>query len=258
MASANSFQYYRDLITVLTHKELKIRYKRSFLGYLWSIANPLALALVFLIAFKVVMKIGIENYAVFLIAGLFPWQWFANSVNTAPVTLLGNASLIKKVNFPREFLIVVNVLNDALHFILSIPVIAIFLIYYGMMPHLTWLVGIPLLFSIQFIMVCGFAMALAAINLFFRDLERLTFIATTLLFYLTPIIYSENMIPEKYRHLVSFLNPLVPLFVSWRNLFMEGSLNFERIGISFLASVIAFLIGFGIFRRLKWKFAEVL
>jgi lipopolysaccharide transport system permease protein len=258
MIHDNPLRYYRDLITVLTQKELKVKYKRSFLGYLWSIANPLSLALVFFIAFKVVMKIGIENYTLFLISGLFPWQWFANSVNSSPVVLLGNASLIKKVNFPRELLVVASVLNDMLHFILSIPVIVLFLIYYGMKPDLTWIVGIPLLLSIQFMMLCGFGMALAAINLFFRDLERLTFIFTTLLFYLTPIIYSENMIPENYRHLIFFLNPIVPLFVSWRSLFMEGDINFDRIVAPFLFSLILFLIGHAIFKRLKWKFAEVL
>ncbi|HAM49811.1 MAG TPA: ABC transporter permease [Nitrospiraceae bacterium] len=258
MIHGNPLRYYFDLIVTLTQKELKVRYKRSFLGYLWSIANPLALALVFFVAFKVVMKIGIENYTLFLISGLFPWQWFANSINSSPMALLGNASLIKKVNFPREILIVVNVLNDMLHFILSIPVIVVFLIYYGMRPDLTWVVGIPLLLFIQFVMVCGFAMALAAINLFFRDLERLTFIITTLLFYLTPIIYSENMIPEKHRHLISLLNPTIPLFVSWRSLFLEGTLHFRLIAASLLYSVIIFLIGYAVFRRLKWKFAEVL
>ncbi|MCJ7481677.1 MAG: hypothetical protein MUO31_01800, partial [Thermodesulfovibrionales bacterium] len=74
-----SLEYYKDLVVVLTQKELKVRYKRSFFGYLWSIANPLALALVFFVAFKIFMKIPIENYTLFLIAGLFPWQWFLNS-----------------------------------------------------------------------------------------------------------------------------------------------------------------------------------
>ena len=91
-----SYRYYFDLLLALTQKEIKARYKSSFLGYLWSIANPLSLALVFFLAFKVFMKIPIENYALFLIAGLFPWQWFANSVVGSAGVYLGNASLIKK------------------------------------------------------------------------------------------------------------------------------------------------------------------
>lgn len=87
MTSFKSLQYYKDLIVVLTQKELKVRYKRSFPGYLWSIANPLALAVVFYVAFKVVMRIQIENYTLFLISGLFPWQWFSNSVSSSALML---------------------------------------------------------------------------------------------------------------------------------------------------------------------------
>jgi len=97
-------QHYIDLITVLTQKEMKVRYKSSFLGYIWSIANPLAFAFVFFIAFKVVMKIQMKDYTLFLITGLFPWQWFSNSVNMSSGMFLGNASIIKKVNFPRNII----------------------------------------------------------------------------------------------------------------------------------------------------------
>jgi len=85
-----NLQHYIDLLIVLTQKEMKVRYKSSFLGYIWSIANPLAFAFVFFIAFKVVMKIKMENYTLFLITGLFPWQWFSNSVSLSPTIFLGN------------------------------------------------------------------------------------------------------------------------------------------------------------------------
>ncbi|MBE0425225.1 MAG: ABC transporter permease [Nitrospirae bacterium] len=252
-----SLEYYKDLIVVLTQKELKVKYKRSFLGYLWSIANPLALALVFFIAFKVVMRIPIENYTLFLITGLFPWQWFSNSVNGSPAVFVGNASLIKKVNFRREVLVIATVLNDMLHFILSIPVIVVFLFIYGMKPSLIWLAGIPVLLILQFIVVFGFSIAISSINLFFRDIERIVFIFTTLMFYLTPIIYSEDMIPHEFRNLI-LLNPLSTLMISWRNLFMNGTLNFPDIIPCFIYSAILAAIGYFIFRKLNWKFAEVL
>src|SRR3989304_4621165 len=123
-------QHYIDLITVLTQKEIKVRYKSSIFGYLWSIGHPLAFAFVFFIAFKVVMKIQIEGYVLFLIAGLFPWQWFSNSVNASPIIFLGNASMIKKVNFPRNIIIFTMVLQDLIHFVLSIPVIVLFIFIY--------------------------------------------------------------------------------------------------------------------------------
>ncbi|MCJ7747978.1 MAG: ABC transporter permease, partial [Desulfobacterales bacterium] len=144
-----------DLIVVLTQKEMKVRYKSSFLGYLWSIAHPLAFALVFFIAFKIVMKIQMEDYSLFLIAGLFPWQWFSNSVNASPMVFLSNASIIKKVNFPRDIIPFAIVLQDMIHFILSIPVIVLFLFIYQKSPSLSWFYGIPLLMVIQFLMTLG-------------------------------------------------------------------------------------------------------
>jgi lipopolysaccharide transport system permease protein len=250
-------RYYLDLIVVLTQKELKVKYKRSFLGYLWSIANPLSLALVFFIAFKVVMRIQIENYTLFLISGLFPWQWFSNSVNNSATVLLGNAPLIKKVNFKRETLIVATILNDMIHFILSIPVIVVFVLFYKIKPEISWIYGIPILLAIQFIITFGFSIAISAINLFFRDMERIVFIFTTLMFYLTPIIYPESMVPDKYKKLI-FFNPLTALMVSWRDLFMNGVVNFKNISLATVYSIIVLVCGYLIFRRLKWRFAEVL
>ncbi len=257
MAPRHSLQYYVDLIVVLTHKELKVRYKRSFLGYIWSVANPLVLAIVFFIAFRTVMKIQIENYTLFLISGLFPWQWFANSVNASAMVCVGNAPLIKKINFRPEVLVIATVLNDMLHFILSIPVIVAFIFFYGLKPNLVWTAGIPVLLVIQFMMVLGFSIAVSAINVFFRDIERIVFILTTILFYVTPIIYSEDMVPAKYKTFL-LLNPLSIIMLSWRKLFINGVMDFEAAGIAFLYALIVLAIGYVIFSRLRWKFAEVL
>lgn len=252
-----SLAYYKDLVVVLTQKELKVRYKRSFLGYLWSIANPLALALVFFIAFKIFMKIPIENYTLFLIAGLFPWQWFLNSVNSSATVFIGNATLIKKMHFRHEVLVVATILNDMLHFLLSIPVIILFLFIYGMQPSIMWLVGIPALLIVQFIITMGFSLAVSALNLFFRDIERIVFILTSLMFYMTPIIYSEEMVPAEYRTLI-LSNPLSILFISWRNLLMHGTLVVKDTVLALVYALIVFAIGYLVYRKLKWRFAEVL
>jgi lipopolysaccharide transport system permease protein len=257
MVSEHPLRYYFDLIVALTHKELKVKYKRSFLGYLWSIANPLALAVVFFIAFKVVMRIQIQNYTLFLISGLFPWTWFANSVNSSAMVFVVNSPLIKKVDFRRETLVIAAVLNDMIHFILSIPVIIIFLFLYGMRPHLSWIIGIPALLIVQFAMTYGISIAIAAVNLFFRDIERIIYILTTLLFYVTPIIYSEDLVPEKFRRFI-LINPLSALMISWRDLFMKGSLDFGPIGLSVSYSVVVLVLGYLVFRKLRWRFLEVL
>ncbi len=162
-----TFSHYWDLVVVLTKKEIKVRYKNNVLGYLWSIANPLAFALVFYLAFKLVMKVQVENYALFLIAGLFPWQWFSNSVGVSPTIFLGNGSMIKKVNFPKGAVVLAIVLQDMIHFFLSLPVVVLFLFIYGSSPSWSWIYGVPLLILIQTLLTFGVALTLASINLFF-------------------------------------------------------------------------------------------
>ena len=251
-------KYYRDLIVILTQKEVKVRYKSTFFGYVWSIAHPLAFAFVFFMAFKVVMRIQMEGYAVFLIAGLFPWQWFSNSVNASPTVFLHNPSLIKKVNLPRNILPLATVLQDMIHFLLAIPVIVLFLFIYHKSPSFSWLYGIPLLLTIQLLMTYGLTLIISSLNLFIRDLERLTSIFMTLLFYFTPVIYPETMIPARYKALVLFLNPLSSLMISWRNLFLDGTLEISLVAVSFAYSLFVLMLGYKVYTRLAWKFAEVL
>lgn len=250
-------RHYIDLITVLTQKELKVRYKNSFLGYFWSLGHPLAFAFVFFIAFKVVMKVQVQDYVVFLIAGLFPWQWFSNSVSASPMLFLGNASIIKKVNFPRYLLPVTQVLQDMIHFLISLPVIIFFLFFYHKSPSLSWIYGIPVLLTIHFFLTLGVSLLVSSTNLFFRDLERLTSILLTLLFYFTPVIYFETMIPEKFRPFIN-LNPLAPLMINWRDLFLNGRVDPLYAAFSVMHAIIVFSVGYFVFRKLSWRFAEVL
>jgi homopolymeric O-antigen transport system permease protein len=250
-------KHFIDIATVLLQKDLKVRYKSTIFGYLWSVGHPLAFALVFFIAFRVVMKIQIDNYVLFLISGLFPWQWLSNSLNASPAIFLSNWTIIKKINFPRNMLPFTLVLQDMLHYIFSIPVIILFLCIYGKSPSIAWSYGIPLLLLLQFCMVYGLSLFISSINLFFRDLERLTTIGLTLLFYFTPVIYTETMIPDRFRSFL-LLNPFAHLIINWRSLFLDGTINPIFFGISFIYSLLMIWMGQAIYKRLNWRFAEVL
>ncbi|MCK5237847.1 MAG: ABC transporter permease [Deltaproteobacteria bacterium] len=252
-----TLRYQIDLIFTLTQKDLAVRYSNSYLGYLWSLANPLAYAMTFFLVFKVFIRIDMENYAMFLIAGLFSWQWFSNSITMAPTIFIANDSMVKKVNFPRSTLPFSTTLQDMIHFILSIIVIVAFLLYYDMKPALSWIYGVPLLLVLQFFMVFGLSLLLSSFNVFFRDIERLTNILVMLLFYSTPIIYSETMIPDRFK-LLLYLNPITPIIISWRKLFMEGTLDPLFLMLSAAYASGAFIIGYIIFKKLSWKFAEAL
>src|SRR5262249_19816065 len=145
--------YFADLVFVLVQKEMKVRYKNSVLGYTWSVANPLLFTAVYYVALGVFLRFDIPGYPypLFLIAGQFPWQCVATSVSCAPMVFIGNASLIKKVRFPRNVLVASVVLNDAIHFLLTIPVIVLLLLWYGFVPSWSWVPGIPLLAFAQFL-----------------------------------------------------------------------------------------------------------
>jgi lipopolysaccharide transport system permease protein len=251
-----NFENYRDLLIVLLGKELKVRYKNKFLGYLWSVANPLASALVYYIAFKVIMRVEIENYPLMLISGLFPWQWFTNSVGASPNLFVGNASIIKKVSFPRNIIPLCTILNHMIHFVMSIPVILLFLFIYRQTPSWEWLYGMPILLATQTLMVYGIALVFSSINLFFRDLERLVAILLNFAFYFTPVLYPLDLIPDKYQSFV-WMNPAAPLIISWRELILNGTFDVKYTAISLTYAIVCFALGNVVYRKLEWKFAEV-
>ncbi len=242
---------------ILTQKDLKAKYKHSYLGYLWSIALPLAQALVFFAVFKIIIRIPMENYTLFLITGLFMWQWIANSISTSAQVYLGNASIVKKINFERSLLPLSIVIVDMFHFIVSIPIILVFLLYYGEQPSFIWLIGVPVILIAQSIFVFSVSLVAASMNLFFRDMERILNVGLMLWFYLTPVLYPLSMIPDKYKWVFN-INPASHLVTAWRALFLENVILWESILIFASFSLLLCLGSFWIYNSLKWRFAEVI
>ncbi|HUW58109.1 MAG TPA: ABC transporter permease, partial [Planctomycetota bacterium] len=196
-------------------------------------------------------------YVLFLITALFPWQWFANSVNAANFFFLANSSLIKKVRFPREFLVFAGVLNDLVHFVISIPVIVVFLLWFGYRPSVHWVWQVPVLVAVQFFITQGLALIVATSNLFFRDLERLTGIFMLLWFYLTPVIYPRGLLVEKGCTWMLYANPMASLIVCWREVFLNGTLPPLMLGAAAGFGLVTFLVGRALYRSLEWRFAEI-
>jgi lipopolysaccharide transport system permease protein len=254
--SRRIYRYY-DLTFCLVEKDLKIRYKSSFLGYLWSLGMPLMQALIFSFVFKIIMRFEIENYTIFLILGLFLWQWINNSIIASPHTYIQNASIIKKVHFERGILSLSVVILELFHFILTLPVILLFIYFSNI--ELTWniLLVLPVLLLELLFFLTGISLAVSSINLFFRDLERIVAIFLMVAFYLTPVIYAFDFVPAKYQPYF-VLNPFMVYVTMWREVVMKGVIEWSNIFWGFGYAVISFRLGLAVYRRLRWRFAEVL
>ena len=245
------------MLYLLTRRELKLRYQDTALGFLWSLVKPLALGAVLYVALKQFVRIDVEDYHLVLLTGLFPWVWFQTSVFLATPSFAANGALIKKVPFPRFVLPFSTILNNGVHFLLTIPILIILLAVSGRHPSATWLIGIPMLAVVQLALLMGTILLLASIDVFFRDLEHLIEVFLTLLFYVTPILYPLDLVPERWEPAL-LVNPLTSLIEAWRSLFIDNALPSAALWPALLFSLGALLVGGTVFRRLEPGFADAL
>src|SRR4030043_1651950 len=234
------FRRKRDLLWLLTKKKVTLKYKRTVLGIVWSLLNPILLALVMFIAFKVFMKIKMENYTFFFLSALFPWNCFSASVVMSAGTLIRNVNLIKRIRFPRHFLVLSTIFGQLVNFIFALPIVVGFSYFQGEGPGINWLITFPILIVIQFIATLGICLMISIVNAYFRDMEYIVGVVISLLFWMTPIVYPLKMVPEAYRFYLA-INPLTYLITAWRDLFMSNAIDWGNIGISFGSSLVFFL-----------------
>lgn len=251
--------YIRDieLLTILVSKDLKVRYKSNVLGYLWAIANPFAFALVYYIAFKLIMRIEMENYAIFLLSGMFPWMWLSNGLHAATSSLRNNASLIKHVNLPHYILPLSNITQEAIHFFFALPALTLFILLTGGDFYVSWLWQIPSLIILQTALILPFALMFALSNVFVHDVEHLVGIGLSMLFFLTPIVYPMNMIPENYAFYFE-LNPLASLIQLWRSVLLQGEFHLSYFILILTTTTITALLAFTFYIKTNKKIGELL
>ena len=246
-----------DVLFVLVTKELRVRYKSSLLGYFWALANPFAFALVYYVAFKFIMRVNIDNYAVFLLSALFPWVWVSSAITQATTSYRDNASLVKRVNLWRGLIPLSNVLHTMVHFFFSLPALFLFMLYDGAGLYWSWLYQLPVLFVLQLLMIYPLALIFALINVFIHDIEYLVGIGFSMLFFLTPIVYSLDMIPAPY-NLYFRASPLTQLMESWRGVFLEGTLPLFSILYCGVFAALAGLLATYAYGKLQAKIGEQL
>lgn len=247
---------YRALVKNLVFKDLKLKYRDSILGVVWSLLNPLLLLVVYTVAFKSILRVQTENYPYFLLAGLLPWNFFASSLTASTQAITGNANLIKKVYFPRETLPIATVLFTFSQLLLALAVfLPALLLISGVRPHWTAILFIPLLlFHVLFTL--GLAFILATCTAFFRDVAHLTEVAVVLLFWMTPIVYPATMAPEKLQ-LFFKLSPPAAFAIAYQDVLFWGRLPEELVLATLLGGTFAALLGgYALFHRFSPAFAE--
>lgn len=198
----------RELLLQLVRKELKVRYKNSALGFLWSMITPVLMTIVFSVVFTVVVPIRINHFPAFFVAGYLLWQFFQNSCRGGTDSIVGNGDLVKKVYFPREVLPLSHVFSQLVHLLLALLVISPFLVFYRGWGVLTHLPATLLAIVLLAVFTSGAAMWFAGVNVAFRDLQELFIVIFQVWFYATPVLYPLALVqasPELERRSLEWI-----------------------------------------------------
>lgn len=255
--SIRNLYQYRELLKSNVKKEIRGKYKASFLGVLWSFINPLLMTLVYAIVFPFLLRNGQPHYTTFIVIAILPWVWCTTTIAQGTPTVLNNGPIVKKVFFPREILPISIVTSGLVNYLISCFIIFIFLIFSGIGFSIN-ILFLPLIVITQYIILLGVILITSAIDVYVRDVEYIVNFIMQMVFYATPILYSMEMFPTWVQKFLR-LNPMVTIIESYRNIFYyQTPPNFKYLGIVFVAGMILLIIGFRIFNKLQRGFAEEL
>jgi ABC-type polysaccharide/polyol phosphate export permease len=255
----------RELLWNLTLRELRGKYRRSALGWTWSLLNPLATTVMYTFVFAVVLDAqgpvgepsGLHVYAFFLLAGLLPWTFFVTGTTQAMAAVVANGGLVKKVWFPREVLVHSTVLAATVSLLIELGLLSVILVAFGNMV-VPWIPVLLVLVALLALFTIGLALALAACNVYFRDLTYLWGIVSQLWFFATPIIYPATLLPASLQWLPR-INPMYAFVSAFRDVLYDlrfpTALTWAKI---LLTVAVSLGIGSWVFGRLSPRFAEEL
>jgi ABC-type polysaccharide/polyol phosphate export permease len=262
---------YRYLLRNLVKRDLKARYKNSLFGILWSLLNPLAMMLVFTLLFTVLRPNSTRQYAIFVLVGLIPWNFFTGSLMRGTTSVIGNSSLVKKVYFPRELLPFSAILSNLVNFAIAFVVLVIFLYIFGigLTVHAFW---VPAILLTQIIFTLGLVLLLGALNVFYRDVLMILEVVILAWFFLTPVFYSLEFFGDTATILgitfnpaqvMRWINPMASIIdgyrtVLWGTYSSAGpvSMNPAYLFRTFVTAFIILVGGYFVFNRLDHKFGE--
>lgn len=238
----------RELIWALAMKELHVRYKRSALGFLWALLNPLLMMIIYTLVFSTIMRFSVPHYSIFIISTLLPWTFFSQSLSYSVESIVGNGDLLKKVHVAKSVFPLAAVLSNIVNFCFSMVPLLLLLLVLRFSFHWTWFYFVvPFTSLVFFTLGCSFFFAM--VNVFFRDMAHILQIILQAWFYFCPILYSLDVIPERYRPWFR-LNPLVYPLNGFRLAIYYGMLpTLQSTAMSLAGGLVALWIGYSLFRR---------
>ncbi|MCX6715607.1 MAG: ABC transporter permease [Candidatus Taylorbacteria bacterium] len=250
---------YRELLYFLSWRDLKVRYKQTVLGVLWSILQPLITMVVFSFFFGKLAGMPSDGvpYPIFVYTGLLFWQFFSDALNETSGSLVANKAIVSKVYFPRLLLPISGVITKFVDFLISASILVVLMIYYGYAPNLSGLAILPLLLVLTFMAAIGLGLLLSAVNVKYRDVRYALPFFIQLLLFVTPVIYPAS-IAGSYSKLLA-LNPMMGVIQSARAALLGTTpINWTLILTSFIASVVLLVIGLIYFKKTERYFADII
>ncbi len=247
---------YRTMIVSLIRRDLRGRYKGSALGFAWTFLNPLLQLGVYTVVFSIIMRAGIEDYYLFLFVALIPWLFFSTSVSAGASCVMAQKEMVKKIYFPREVLPIAHVTCQLVNMLLSFVVVFAVLLLSGKGISLQALLYLPIVIVAEYFLAISITMIVSAVTVYLRDLEHVLVILTMAWQFLTPVMYSIDMVPEELRSIFN-INPMTPIIVAYRDILYYKRLpEIGNLLHGFVFSTILLVIGWLVFGRLKKHFAE--
>lgn len=247
----------RDLLWHMTIRHLRGQYKQSVLGYAWAFLNPLSQLIILSFVFSTIMRIpsGDHPYPLFFFTGLIPWIFFSTALSSGTDSVVNASSLVTKVYFPREVLPTAAILTKVVDLVFGLVILGMLMVYYGEAPGPTAM-WFPLLFLIQLVFTLGLAFPLAALNLYFHDVRFLVGVVLTLWFYLTPVLYPVDIVPERYLWVFD-LNPMSLFINAYRRVLLDGEApGLEKVLAGAAIATVTFVVGYFLFKRMEKGFAD--
>jgi ABC-type polysaccharide/polyol phosphate export permease len=239
---------YRDLILTLIARELTVRYKRSAIGFLWTMLQPLLTMAVLHILFSSIFRFALTNYAVYALAGILFWNFFSQSIISSMNSLRGNAQLLKKLPVPQAVFPIATVAAGVVNLLLAlIPLLALLVVTgHPLTPSLLFL---PVAIAIATLFTLGAGLLLSPLAVFFYDVVEVVGVLMTLAMYLTPVFYPMSILPDRYRVVVRF-NPLRSILEIFRDPIYHCKVPpLSHLTVALTVAVVAFALGYWSFRR---------